>query len=550
VVVALGAGGAFGPARTVRLAGAPDTGKIRISPETGLGRFAYVAASDGSVRVVSLGEFRECETNADVSADPAIPLSGCAPIGTTPRRPLSSGPGIDLGRIGSDEPVLPIDVVFSARSPSGTPGAATYYDGVFAYVLGSDGRIVVVDVEDRFYADAVPHTLRSSFSRHEQADGLFRLPTPLVGRIDEDGNRETRPPTRSLGEESVTSLARYPVLQPTASDPEDVGVRFAEPLRTPDDTVALVFEGVLPFTPRGQGLIEACGEDVCLRDPGAVFCGRGVEAGDLVELLSCTADSQCRSVERCYRDPSVPIEHGGLCVCDEDADPEDDECTDATRSECAALLAARREYTIRVARSGELVIDPQPPEEVPGAEPQIRNDAPLDADCFPSPVRYRVRARNALVLQNGDDQIAHRIVPDADGICVPDAGRSPFLQAKFGLDPPDCVDSAVPDPNPCRTRDLVRARHPLYDLTIARAGEPPPRGPETEFTITFGVAGSLARLAIDADVFLGAAIESSPDGFFYVLDQGDFIGGTARGQLRRLLPTDLEIDPEDDFRVF
>jgi hypothetical protein len=590
--------GTLGFARVVPLDGDTATDRVRVSPTTRYGRFAYAAARDGSVRVISLDELRECETNPDPRVLPAGAPSGCYPMGT-PRRPLSRGPGIDLAST-----LLPVDIAFAELTrgaccgrdgactetsrtecegtwsgggsecpvdgcyASSTPAAALgplYYDGVFAFVLESNGHVVTVDVDDQFYADAVPHTRRSGQIRFAGADRAFRRqyslgsvwkPLPLVGGIDDaQGAGTPQAPSRTFGAGQPAPDDRYPKLAPTTSAREDLGVLFPDPLRAPTDGVSLTFEGVLPGTARTTGRLEACdgsSSNVCLKDEGAAFCSHGVEDHDLVELIGCTSDADCRTVETCLRDPQAALEQGGMCVCSDAADPQVDLCLARDNPDCAALFATPRKYCIHKAKLGEIVLgptrllpktaiqdDPTMPDAVYVCDPPSGDaNVPLPPpSCFPAGVRYRVRARDALLVQSDQAGFVHRIVAaDADGSCVADASRSPLLQSKIALDPPPCVDSAIPERNPCATRDLVRLGHPLYDLTVARAQDRPRRDPGQDFQIIFHVTGSFEPLDADLGAFLPAAIELGPDGLLYVVDQGDEVFGVGRGHLARMDP--------------
>ena len=512
-IVALDRDGALGYPLIVPLEGDTVTDRVRVSPQTRYGRFAYAAARDGSVRVVLLAEARECETNADPRMLVGSQDTGCVPLGT-PRRPLARGPGIDLPGAR-----LAIDVAFgSFDQPSGDLGGARYFDGVFAFVLLADGFVVVVDLEDRVYPDAIPHAIRSEIARSAGQDGLYRLPLPAV-RFDSAGKWLQR----DLGEDEVPE-DRYPTLL----DPP-LGVRFGDPPRTPTGEVTLTFEGALPETERTAGLLRECGGRVCLDDPGAAFCSKAVQIGDVVELVGCTSDSQCRSgIEVCLEDPSAAVGLGGLCVCDADADPGSDRCLDRERSACRSLITGRREFRVALARTDRLEVD-----AFPGA-------------CLPIEARYRVRAGDAFVLRGAAVDFLHRIVADDDGTCVVDGERSPLVQSRVALAPPPCTESSAPAPNPCGARDLVRFGHPLYDLTLSRMDDRPPREPDREFTLRFVVDGPFDLMETNVQSFLPAAIEPGPDGRFYVLDQGDEIGGSGRGRMVRMSATADEID---DFLV-
>jgi len=67
--------------------------------------------------------------------------------------------------------------------------------------------------------------------------------------------------------------------------------------------------------------------------------------------------------------------------------------------------------------------------------------------------------------------------------------------------------------------------------------------PEPDYNILFDITAGFAPRAVDVSARLPAVMEESPDGYLYVIDQGDenILGGL-QGQVLRLLPGDIALD--------
>ena len=171
----------FVASNEVLRAGRPGIDRIRVSPRSAAGLYAYVVARDSSVRVVDLDREVECETNPDPRFlmqnaggslrvlpdewnDSNLRRLGCLPVGPgTPRSPLYSSPGLTLPN-GS----LPRDVGFVHQDtpPCAKPGTsecpftpdavqtswlqatAGLWIGDFAWLLGGGGIVAGIQMAD------------------------------------------------------------------------------------------------------------------------------------------------------------------------------------------------------------------------------------------------------------------------------------------------------------------------------------------------------------------------------------------------------------------
>lgn len=125
-------------------------------------RFVYAVATDGTVRVVEVEQLMtECETQADTRYLHDIrdtTFFPCMPVGdprTPPRRLGAHSPGIHHPGDG-----IPLDVAFTRLDninddTSATP-APLRLDGYFAYITTSEGRVLLVNVNDERYPDFEP----------------------------------------------------------------------------------------------------------------------------------------------------------------------------------------------------------------------------------------------------------------------------------------------------------------------------------------------------------------------------------------------------------
>ena len=174
--------------------GQRGTTAIRIARRTAAGQFAYIAAADGSIRVVDLDREVECETNPDPrylqqhAGDTARVLPdelnesnlrrlSCFPNRLTPRNPLAIGPGIvppgvglakDIGFVHLDLPSCDTrDPTLCPFAPDADPAiwrptVAAQWVGDYAWILGGAGLLTAVQL-----ADSCPQpSFRACFPEH------------------------------------------------------------------------------------------------------------------------------------------------------------------------------------------------------------------------------------------------------------------------------------------------------------------------------------------------------------------------------------------------
>ncbi|MBK6848974.1 MAG: hypothetical protein IPG96_16055 [Proteobacteria bacterium] len=382
-VVDVGSDGGFGAPRRIVLEGeGARTTRLRLSPPTRqFGRFLYAIAADHTVRAISVERERECEMNLDLARlDETVPAAqaGCfvADEGP-PRRVGALGPGLALGRL------VPRDVAFVQVPPSTSTSAttstqvtgplATPLIGTFALVAYSDGSVVVLDVEDDTYVDAagspvsqlhLPHRLRN------EQQGLADIgPSAQVATISGAGSGGVPVVVNSLGGQALANQ----------------GIT----LRAPGEALAtdwrLLYEPTLLTRISGQLVLR--GGELLLDDRGVDLCASGVHGrledqgrvrqhGDIVALSGCRSADDCPDGQLC-RKPVAQQTDTGLCL---DRDRQDEQFR-----QCSPWLRGAREFLVRQARVGELVLDLLPVERQPVVKQaeQPAGGCRDNADCEP-----------------------------------------------------------------------------------------------------------------------------------------------------------------------
>ncbi|MCA9666506.1 MAG: hypothetical protein KC503_12985 [Myxococcales bacterium] len=358
-VIPFGSDGAFGSARRLTLSGdQAQSTRLRVSPraETLDDRYLYVITRDRSVRVISLKDNVECETNVDVarlSADIDEDQARCFKVGaaSSPRRSTADGPGLRFGTR------VPADVVFiqSAGSPSNNDAGvaeATPLRGLFALIATSDGTVFVVDIEDGNYVTG--------------SGKVSRLHLPHRVR---NGAQGTESGNTDAGVQSITGVdpGGTPVVVKSVGGQERAGQGVT--LRGPGEAVRsewnIVYEDALFERFAGQLRIE--GDKLVLRDPGANYCtsgvkarrevdGRPLEHGDILVLKGCENDDECGLGQSC-RKPVAQRTDFGLCL--------DLSRTDQLFRECSTFLSQPREFLVRAVDRNAITIDALP------LEPQV-----------------------------------------------------------------------------------------------------------------------------------------------------------------------------------
>lgn len=366
--------------------------------------FAYVVATDGSIRVVDVDGLVECDTQVDpryLRGISNIELLACMPVGdpaTPPRRAGARGPGI---RLPSDAIPLDLEIVEVDSEETASSPTPIILDGTFGFVTSSDGNTFVINIDDNIYPDfeipedptrvwmtlALPHQLRDFLTDRDYVQinscvnlntETFELPPRLVGDVgtgygfdpkvsqDKDHLLPTLRRVECVVEDTSGS---EPVVTERASVSElglaaPIAVRdLAYPdLRMVNNEDWFVsWEGSLSLDapnvaidgrPVRAGVMDNNQGVVTVTEAGAPFCGLGVEEYDILQIVGCDpsrGDEQCGIGETCYVHPATPSSVStGMCM------PTDQ--VDALAGPCRDVLVTNRRYTIHEARAGQLVL--------------------------------------------------------------------------------------------------------------------------------------------------------------------------------------------------
>ena len=380
----------------------------------------------------------------------------CLRIGQIPRSPLARSPGILLPGASVPRDVTftrgtrPADATGDQTAPSANPRLTV---GDYAWIIGSSGGMVTVSLFDAcpqpnvpqgatskqscvypvsatpdIYLSSVttartnagqptpepielaPHRIRNLNGRFERSndltnpnDGAPRLAQAqlTIGGSPFDIYQTTVPFLCDFGETSSGQQQNFNRCINNTTDPQDGTVRFYDSSAVRNENWGAEWESIL-LNPRPSGVLSRTGASSMLTDTGAGFCSRAVRAGDKVDLLGCSSDTDCRSWQACYRDPAAPLQNpGGLCLS---RDP-------ATRTRaqevCRPWTRGVRRYRISEARSDRLEL-----EEI--AEPESPRDTHTctvlgdTAEC--ADVRVLVRSNSATV------SLPTTCLPDGAGV--------------------------------------------------------------------------------------------------------------------------------------
>lgn len=309
------------------------------------------------------------------------------------------------------------------------------------------------------------------------------------------------------------------VRAPLFPDVEKTGVRTVLNQLTADEGILVSWQGPLADTSidsrkTGANVVVDQG-GLTIESPGALLCNLGVQVGDIVALIGCTANTDCGLGEVCVVHPDAPAVATGMCVATAQRDQ--------VLTACQTLLTSRREYsvleagddhTIVVARPDILIGSPidgcsdanqcgeidallHPPpvgstagphtfscavDPVMGGPARCIYSCSADTDCLaglvcdaptsrcvlgpvdiePSCVtpaqRYEYRAGDAFSVISSEDEYGSRErVDPGTGLCVPDPSLSPLVVNRFHRIEPPCTDLSVTGlgPNPCSIPDLT-----------------------------------------------------------------------------------------------
>ncbi len=366
--------------------------------------FAYVIATDGSIRVVDVDGLVECDTQVDpryLRDISNIEFLACMPVGdpaTPPRRAGARGPGI---RLPSDAIPLDLEIVEIDSEESGTQPSPILLDGTFGFVTSSDGNTFVINIDDNIYPDfeipedptrvwmslALPHQLRDFLTDRDYIQinscvnlnaETFELPPRLSGdvgtgygfdpKVSQD-KEHLLPQLRRVECTVEDTSGSEPVVTERASVSElalaaPVPVRdLAYPdLRTVNNEDWFVtWEGSLSLDapnvaidgrPVRAGVMDNEQGVATVTEAGAPFCGLGVEEYDILQVVGCDpsrGDEQCGIGESCFVHNATPsVVSTGMCM------PTDQ--VDALANQCRDVLITNRRYTIREVHAGQLVL--------------------------------------------------------------------------------------------------------------------------------------------------------------------------------------------------
>jgi hypothetical protein len=382
--VAADLGTILGGRRVVLSGQMAQTRRLNASPPTrALGQFIYAVASDRSVRVISVDLEQECETNLDLAQikESSVPVATgrCYLVGggsTPARRVTEKGPGLRFGNL------LPTDVQFIQVSKNEATDAgvtttdagptASPLSGTFALIAVSDGNIYVVDLEDDNFVPEGALMLDRSHLPHRVRNALQGTSS---GKTD-------------AGIVSVTGAASGGI--PVVISKEDGVALPGEGVGLRGEGESVSSEWTLAYEPtlkeRSTGQLYLGTSELRLVDPGADFCRAGarshlldsqqrlVDQGDIVVVVGCGSSDDCALNEVC-RKPVAKATAYGLCL--------DRSRENTLFKQCTDLLQSDREYLVKRALDGHLVIDvlPVEPQGVLKQAPQPASPCSANSDC-------------------------------------------------------------------------------------------------------------------------------------------------------------------------
>ena len=371
-------------------------------------QFAYVAATDGSIRVVDLGGSRECDTQVDprfLADERDLTILSCFTVGdaaTPPRRANADGPGIRLPGAG-----IPLDMEIVNVDNNGEDvdeANPREMVGTFAFVSSSNGGVFIINIDDNNYPDfesltvptdvwmslALPHQPRDfvrdrSLARSgapsceflAEEDPSLNPPrlteepvraSEIVPLIADDKFFENTPFLRTVecvnqgtdvnGDPFVVQREAVPELAHGAS----ALIRersFGDLSAIRDEGWTMTWEGSLSRdTPNVSvdgsavrtGFFQTDAGGFRVTEGGAPYCAFGVEPYDFVELIGCdprVGDIQCGLDQTCLVHPAAPASvNRGLCV------PTDQAL--ALTNACRSVLVSDRIYSIATPTAGAL----------------------------------------------------------------------------------------------------------------------------------------------------------------------------------------------------
>jgi hypothetical protein len=375
----------------IRRSPRPQTTGDQSSPGLTIGPFLYTVTLDGTVRVLSVDEFRECETNPDAQmvaarfpgppGAPLDPYAGARMMGKEACLPLDEAPEsqgqIPLRRANANGPGLrvsggAIDVAFADGS-SALAGGTLNITGTFAYVLGSNGAMTVANIQNTGGAvptEGIPNQIHN---RNTEVPGVLPImgdPSTGAPNVDPSSIRFAIPLDVGIDENSqIPSLA--PIARPCMGDSMTIqaAIHFPDPMGPHFENWTMIYESGLPELLRPGGNLGAdTPSTMVLLDAGGRFCQRGALPGDFMEFAGCTDNTQCPRGEACF---GAFGGQQGLCLA---------ATTDAVGNvsappACLDLVNSRHEFRVVSTTNNTLILD-----EKPLAIP-LAGGCTSDADC-------------------------------------------------------------------------------------------------------------------------------------------------------------------------
>jgi hypothetical protein len=339
------------------------------------GAFLYAFAGDNSIRVLDLDGATpiECDVNINVNAI-AAPLQrgqSCFPIGTTPRRPLARGPGISIPTfLNSDlPPPLPRDISFAELQPYAGDANVHALSGQFGFVLASNGQVYVLNLAPNAEDATATHSFR------EVRDVGKTSRTPIAMSIAPQ--RSELQTDQAFASTATLAGNDGPLLRTFSTDSGKTTSWLDYP--DPDSIVSpkwdIVWEGILPGTARGSGIVRApaeAGLAGTLGDAGADFCASQTRVGDVLMFAGCAQDVECQPDNEFTCQVSVSGARG-MCL------PMDTTRSAQLIERCGRFMGSRMRY--EVARATPTALDVRLKlDEVPKT---TLNPCQQDSDCWP-----------------------------------------------------------------------------------------------------------------------------------------------------------------------
>ncbi len=436
-------------------------------------QFAYVIATDSTIRVLDLDNEVECDTQVDpryLKDITDVNFLSCMPVGdprTPPRRFGAQGPGIQLpggfqvGRNSQTSLAVPLDISFATAPAPENRAAIASPDtmiGTFAFVTASSGFVFVINVDDDNYADtelstaddpvstslplALPHQLRDNVVNREALSA--NCGTPAVTR-SELGARLMDSPQQLIDPSLIapSKVHEMPFLRGVGCEGEDalgnplssvitelsfaaddaIRERSFPDLRVVENQVwSLTWEGSLSGDglfvhidgpPIRNGSIQVSGTQTFLRDRNEPFCSMGAEPFDIAVIAGCDPllnDAQCGIGETCFVHPETPFAVGtGVCLPSDQVEQLIDPCKD--------FFVSRRRYSILSTAKGEVEL---------AERRRMLRTTPLDGCESAVQCEMMADAEPLLALDEHPlEAVLPAPDPDYTWVCEPDPSRVP-----------------------------------------------------------------------------------------------------------------------------